>query len=296
MESLPASSGDEGEGYQRVPERISQGKSTAHLSILGNRKRYYAFSEDPAKDGPVKLNRLFADHIQEKTRLHSGKATVPFTIEDSLAVENSIAASIETLNALFWMFSSLSALALVPDMKDRFHQLFVSLVNSINTGHKQLAKELVASQVFFSSRRQDFFLSHAPPNLGEVQKKDLRSSSVDSPFLFDQTALEAAFKEANLKSAQKDSRSVATGVTSMGKQLTKALNSISKVGPKTGGNQGGSAGRGRGKGKGQWNKPGNNSNSNQNKGQKRGNEEEQEDEPQKKKSKSKKKKKQDFSK
>ena len=183
--------------------RASQGKTTLPASVLGSRKRYHAFSEDPAKEGPVKLNRLFADHIQEKAKLHSGKATMPFTVEDSLAVENGIAASIETLNTLFWMFSSLSSLALVPDMKDRFHQLFVSLVNSINTGHKQLAKELLASQLFFSSRRREFFLSHAPPNLGEVQKKDLRISSVDAPLLFNQDHLEAAFKEANLKSSQR---------------------------------------------------------------------------------------------
>ena len=88
--------------------RAEAGKTTIPSNSIGFRKKYYAFSEDVQKDGPLKLNRLYADHIQEKPKVLSGKAAMSFSLEDSMALENSLAASVEIVNTLFWSFSSLA--------------------------------------------------------------------------------------------------------------------------------------------------------------------------------------------
>ena len=93
-----------------------------------------------------------------------------------------------------------------------------------------------------SSRRRDFFLSHAPANLGDVQKKDLRASSLDSPELFCEEALKRSFEEASKKTEQKDQKSMSSNIANMGRRMTAAFNASQKKTPQYSGSYRGGRG------------------------------------------------------
>ena len=179
----------------RAIDKVLDGKPAIPLSALISRKKYFAVSGPSCSSQPV--NENLCNVLPSSSK--SLKAQLGISVDECSRVEGALGSMTEKVNSLGWVWSANNALVSIPGLIDDNLKLYHKMVNSFNTTLKQLMLEMFNLKFFLAAKRRDFYLSHVPSTLSDLNKKKLRASSFLGKDLFDEVVLEKALDDSNLE-------------------------------------------------------------------------------------------------